>query len=118
MRINYSNFKQGDLVIIDARFSNQEESKIRPALVISSHELNEVGEDIITLKVTSQLKPRPFDITLTNNNLVAGELRSNSVIRGGFPIVVAKNRVIKKIGSVNPKIISQVKEKLRLVFEI
>lgn len=118
MQINYSNFKQGDLLIADVRFSNQEGSKIRPLLVISANDLNVHSEDMITLKVTSQLKLRPFDVALTNADLTLGELKSNSAIKADYPFVVIKARVIKKIGAVNPKIILQVKEKLKLVFGI
>ncbi len=118
MQINYSNFKQGDVLIVDVRFSNQDGSKIRPVLVISSNELSELGEDIITLKITSQLSARPFNVIITNADLVMGELRSESAIKADFPFVITKDRVIKRIGAVNPKVISKIKEKLKLVFGI
>ena len=118
MLINYSNFSQGDLIIVEMHFSNQEESKLRPALVISSNDHNQHSEDIIVLKISSKARLRPFSVPLTQRDLSTGQLLLESVVLADFPVVILKTKVIKKIGVVNPKIISQVKEKLKLVFGI
>ena len=118
MLTNYSNFKQGDIVIVEMRFSNNEESKVRPALVISSDNYNANGGDIILLKVTSQSTERPFNVRLTQRDLTAGTLNFDSIVKADFPIVVTKERVLKTIGKVNPKIVQQAKEKLKQIFEL
>ncbi len=118
MQINYSNFKQGDVVIVEMRFSNNEDSKLRPALVISSTEYNQHGEDMVLLKITSQTKNRPFDVSLSQADLINGHLNIDSVIKADFPVVIAKNLVLKTIATVNTKKVDETKEKLKQVFQL
>lgn len=118
MQTNYSSFKQGDLVIVDMHFSNLGESKVRPALVISSTEYNQRGQDIIVLKITSNVKPRPFSVLLSQRDLASGSLKLESAIRADFPIAVEKSRITAKIAAVKPEVITEVKRNLKRVLEI
>ena len=118
MQINYSSFKQGDVVIAEIRFSNNEESKIRPALVISSTNYNQQSGDIVLLKITSKTKNWPFDVSLTQIDLTTGQLNMDSVIKSDFPVVIAKNRIIKTIATINGKKVQETKEKIKQVFQL
>ncbi len=118
MQRNYSGFKQGDVVVVEVRFSNDEAAKLRPALVISSTNYNQNSQDIIVLKITSKIKNRPFELTLTQNDLTQGRLNVESTIKADFPVVIVKERVEKKIAEVNKEKIQETKEKLKQIFEL
>jgi mRNA interferase MazF len=52
-------FDFGDVVLVPFPFTNQIESKKRPAVVVSSRSYNSVKPDIIVMAITSQLRPSP-----------------------------------------------------------
>ena len=52
-------FEFGDVVLVPFPFTNQTESKKRPAIVVSSRAYNSVKPDLVVMAVTSQLRPSP-----------------------------------------------------------
>ena len=50
-----TNYKSGDIVLIEVIFSEQNESKKRPALIISTDEYNKNRKDIIIAAITSNI---------------------------------------------------------------
>lgn len=49
----------GDVVLVPFPFSNQQSSKKRPAVVVSSHTYNQYKSDILLMAITSQIKAAP-----------------------------------------------------------
>ena len=56
-------FRRGDVVLVPFPFTEQEASKKRPALVVSSDEYNNACPDVIVAQITGRLNapPRPGD---------------------------------------------------------
>jgi mRNA interferase MazF len=51
-------FEFGDVVLVPFPFTNQIESKKRPAVIVSSHAYNSVKPDVVVMAITSQLPRR------------------------------------------------------------
>ena len=52
-------FEFGDVVLVPFPFTNQAESKKRPAIIVSSLAYNSFKPDVVVMAVTSQLRPSP-----------------------------------------------------------
>ncbi len=52
-------FEFGDVVLVPFPFTNQIESKKRPAVIVSSQAYNSVKPDVVVMAITSQLRPSP-----------------------------------------------------------
>ncbi len=50
-------FEFGDVVLVPFPFTNQAESKKRPAVVVSHENYNRTRPDIVVMAITSQLRP-------------------------------------------------------------
>ncbi len=116
--MTYLNFEPGDIIITNVRFSNQEDSKLRPALVISSVTYNKNSNDLVALKITSQNKGWPFDIPLTFRDIASGRLKTESVIKADFPVVIDKHTVKVKVATVKIELLQKAKQKLKEVLEL
>lgn len=116
--MNSLNFEQGDIVVAEILYSEQIGLKTRPALIISNTKYNKKSEDIILLKITSQLKKTNYDIGLSNNDLESGQLTKSSMIMIDNPVTTYKEMIRRKIGKITKKKLSEVKEKLSELYEL
>ncbi|VVB87530.1 PemK-like, MazF-like toxin of type II toxin-antitoxin system [uncultured archaeon] len=66
--------KQGSIVRVDFSYSNLQETKYRPALVISSSEYNENSVDVVVLRVTSRGRNGAWASEILRDDLVEGTL--------------------------------------------
>ncbi|MBI5037032.1 type II toxin-antitoxin system PemK/MazF family toxin [Candidatus Micrarchaeota archaeon] len=108
--MSYSNFEQGDIVLLDFKFSDFEGSKLRPALVMSPGSYNISSADMIVLKVTSVRRGGVFELALAQSDLSEGVLKAASVVRVDFPLVVEKRLAGRKVGKAKEEFISRVKK--------
>ena len=115
--MNYSNFEQGDIVVTDVRFSDTDETKPRPAIIMSNNAYNRSSNDLILFKITGTKKNWKFDVNLQKESLKEGELLKESVIKADFPIVVNKKRIKQKIGKARENIIKEVIAKFQEVIK-
>ena len=53
-----THYNFGDVVLVPFPFSNQQSSKKRPAVVVSSHTYNQYKPDILLMAITVKLKLR------------------------------------------------------------
>jgi len=104
---------QREVVLLPYPFSDLEERKFRPALVISNDFYNKKFEDCIMVPLTSVLKEEPFSIILTQNDLAAGKLMKTSRIKVDKVFSVKKSLISRKIGIINQKIFEKVKEEFK-----
>jgi len=116
--LNCSSFNIGDIVVVPIPFSNQTESKLRPALVLSNEFFNVKYPDLILAKITSIGHSLPYDVVLNKNDLPEGNLLKDSTINCGFVITVNKDIIQKKIGRISPNKIDEVKEKIKELFAL
>lgn len=100
---------QKEIVLISYPFSNLEERKIRPALVISNNFFNNRSNDCLLAPLTSIIKDEPYSILIEQRSLDSGKLIKPSRIRMDKLFVVEKNKIIFKIGILNNSIFERVK---------
>ncbi len=101
---------QGDLVLLSYPFSNLEEKKLRPALIISHDLFNKNSSDCIMVPLTSIIKNEPYSILINQKDLEEGRLIKMSRIKVDRVFSVEKNLIRMKIGRVNKKIFEEVKK--------
>ena len=118
MQRTYLEFKQGDIVIVELPFSDISGSKLRPALVISS--LNVVSRDIILLKITSHFRETKDNLFVSLNNQDTEEksLIKSSYIQTDFILTLDTKLINKRIDKIKNKKLEEVKDKLKLIFNI
>lgn len=73
--------KQRDLVWIRFPFSNLQQAKARPALVVSHDRYNREHPDVLICAVTSNLEERPYKVLLRSKDLEGGEIPVESMVR-------------------------------------
>ena len=58
-------FQQRELVLLPYPFTNQEGSKVRPAVIVSNDFFNKKCEDCVMVPLTTIIKQEPFYINFT-----------------------------------------------------
>ena len=101
--------KQGDIVLLEYPFSNLEEKKLRPALIISNNSFNKNSSDCIMVPLTSVIKDEPYSIIVDSKDLSEGKLLKISRIKADKIFSIEKNLIKIKIGKVNQNTFEKVK---------
>lgn len=114
----YSDFKQGDIVIVELPFSDVSGSKLRPALIINSSNLN--SRDVILLKITSHYKNTEKDLFVPLNigDTEDRSLLKDSYIQTDFILTLDSILINKRIDKIKDKKLEEIKNKLKVVFDI
>lgn len=92
--------RQQDLVWVRLPFSNLQESKVRPAVIISNNDYNKESNDVVVCAVTSNLKPAKYGITISQENLSSGNLPITSKIRADKVLQVEKSLVLRSFARI------------------
>ena len=95
--------KQQDLIWVKLPFSNLEEGKVRPAVIVSNNSYNNQGQDVIVCAVTSKLDEKRFSIAIDNASLSTGNIPLKSRIRADKIMQIEKNLIIKSFAHLNDK---------------
>lgn len=91
---------QRDLVWITFPYSNLEEAKARPALVVSREAYNQEHEDVLICAVTSNLRSEPYKVPISSDDLTKGELPVQSMVRADKLLQVERGLVDSSLGRV------------------
>ncbi|ASJ05830.1 type II toxin-antitoxin system PemK/MazF family toxin [Thermococcus pacificus] len=113
-----SNFRQGEILLLELPFTDYLGKKLRPVLVVSSDELNKVSDDLIVLKITGSPHFEEFPVELEQKDLLRGKLKKKSFIDCSSVFTVEKSLIIKSIGEIGPEKMDEVKEILKRTFSI
>ena len=100
--------KQKEIVLVPVLFSNQKESKNRPAIILSKNEYNQKNEDILVVPLTTNLEERDYCISLSQNNLEKGILYYESKIRVDKINPIKQELIIMKIGLINDETLEKI----------
>ena len=92
--------KQQELVWVKLQFSNLEESKVRPAVVMSNDNYNRSNNDVVVCAVTSNLDPKPYSVIIGQESLSNGKLPIKSRIRADKILQVEKSLVIASFATI------------------
>ncbi len=106
------NAKQKDVVLLPVIFSDQTESKVRPAIVISNNEINETSDDVMLVPLTSVLKEAPYSIMITDKSLTDGKLAAPSRARADKIFTADKSLIERKIGTIKQEILTAIKQEI------
>lgn len=92
-----TNYNFGDIVLVPFPFTDQSNSKKRPATIISNKTYNTSKPDIIIMAVTSQIRPAQGLGEFQVQNWQKAGLLKPSVVK---PVIttIQKNIIIKKLG--------------------
>lgn len=93
---------QGAVVLVDFSYSNQVQSKLRPALVVSNSRYNAISRDVIVMKITSR-KPKMMGVSITNADLLGGNLDHPSYVQADGIYALEKALICTAIGIARPE---------------
>ena len=94
--------KFGEVVLIDFPFSDGIHSKLRPALILSSHS----DGDLLVARITSTPRESAFDVALTDWE--SSNLMFPSVVRVNKLTTLLHSAVVREIGALSERDSSQV----------
>lgn len=95
------NYKPGDIILVEVIFSEKNESKKRPALILSTEDYNKNRKDVIIAAITSNTSRILLGDTLIDDWKKAGLLCS-SVITAIIQ-TIKNDMIVKKLGSLSKK---------------
>ena len=93
--------EQKDIVWISIPYSNLEEEKIRPALIISNTSYNAKNQDVIICAITSSLEKKPYSVLVSQKDMSEGELPIPSKIKVDKIMQIEKVKIRKKFARIN-----------------
>jgi len=108
-----TNYKRGDVVIVNFGFSEGAGAKKRPALIISADKYNKRRQEVIALAITSNTKRILFgDTKLVQWKEAA--LLYPSVI-AGIVRTIKKSMIYRRIGALTQKDFQRVEKNLKQI---
>jgi len=108
--------RQKEIVIVPYPFSDSDESKVRPALIVSNDKYNQSSLDFIMAPLTSVLKNDAYSIFISQDNLASGELMLASRIKANKLFSIKKSRIITKLGVLSDDKFAEVKKIIETLF--
>lgn len=108
---------QRDIVWITFPFSNLQDAKARPALVVSHDDYNKAHEDVLICAVTSNLSPAPYKVPLPTDGLVEGKLPVDSMVRADKLVQVEKGLVDRRFARVDEDVYDEVVDAVHRLVE-
>ncbi len=109
--------KQQDLVWVKLPFSSLEESKIRPALIVSNNEYINRNHDVVVCAVTSNLEQKLYSVIIDNKNLTKGKIPIKSRIRADKIMQIEKNLIISTFAKIDNKTYDTLSEEIKNLIE-
>jgi len=106
---------QGSIVLVDFSYSNQHQSKLRPALVISNSANNRISRDVVVMKITKN-EPNFWGISISNDDLLGGSLAYPSFVQIDAIYSLEKNIICDVIGTVTPEKMREIKIQISDLF--
>jgi len=94
--------------------------KVRPAVVISANQLNQILDDVMVVPCTSNTN-RPLTATqylITGDEIVIAGIRVESVIRCESIFTLNKSMILRKLGSLSSQAIHEVSLCLNVALEL
>lgn len=108
MQSSMVDYQQGEIVWADYPLSDKpDKSKIRPVLVISNAQSNQLDNDLLIVPITSKLRNQLFEIVLTQEKLSA-PLPALSAVRCNKLHTIRNTRITGRIAQVTPEVLNQI----------
>lgn len=110
------NLKQKEIILLPFPFTDLEESKVRPAIIISNDSFNKRSNNCIMVPLTTVIRDVPHSIIIDQEDMSSGKLLKPSMIRIDKVFTIEKKLVVMKIGSLNNTTFKKIKDKLLEMF--
>lgn len=108
--------KQKDIVLINFPFTSFENSKTRPAVVISNERFNN-GANIILLAISTKKGNEFYSTPLVQGDLVGDTLQRPCFVRYSNVLSIEKRLTIRKLGRLKDKKFAEIVGKLKSFIE-
>ncbi len=110
-------YKQFDIIWTPYPFSDTiENSKLRPAIIVSNELSNNLDNDILACPITSKLRKDEFSVVLTDG-MLTNSLDLESEIRCNKIATIRKKLITQKVGELLPEYHYMVLEKINSAFD-
>lgn len=109
---NFPHYEKGEVVIFHFPFSDMQETKKRPSLIVA----NSQDDHVILAQITGQPRPDRDLLELSPHDFQSGGISRDSFIRPSVLFTVHKSQIEYKAGKINPSKIKEVQNKLIEVF--
>lgn len=100
-------YVKGDLVLTPFPFSDDEEFKVRPALILAVLPYGK-STDYLVCIVTTQSVPDPLLLSLINADMDGGRLSQDCFLRPGYVYTVGQSSIKRRLGTLKPAKLEQV----------
>jgi mRNA interferase MazF len=107
--------RRGDIYFVDFDAARGHEiRKTRPALIIQNYIGNRHSPVTIVAAITSKLSPVPYPVDVTIPPTQANGLSVESAVHLGQIRSVDRERLVKRLGTLEPPLMRQVNEAIRI----
>jgi len=106
-----TNYKLGDIVLVDFSFSEGTGSKKRPALIISSDNYHKSRQEVIVMAITSNIKRVLFGDTKIDKWREAGLIYPS--LATGIIRTIKVSVIIRKLGTLSKQDLQKIQKNLR-----
>lgn len=106
-----SGYRRGDVVLVGFVFSDESGSKLRPAVVISTHAYHRARHEMVIAAITSNIRRRHYGDHLISDWKGAGLLFPS--LATGIVRTVRQTMVSRKLGSLSKPDLDAIDRELR-----
>jgi mRNA interferase MazF len=113
--------RRGDIVLIKYPFTDLSSTKVRPAIVVSSDEFTNHGEDAIFVCISSQTRnvlPPDLILSPSDPEFRNSGLRKASLVKIGKIICLSKSLASRLLGEAGPNTMQRIKERLINILDL
>lgn len=116
------NLQRGDVVLAQVPMPSTQltQFKLRPAVIISADNLNQILDDVMVVPCTSKTS-RSLTMTqylITGNEIALAGIRVESVVRCESIFTLNKSMITRKLGSLSTEAINHVNRCLMVALEL
>lgn len=106
---------QRDVVLVHYPYTNFEQTKLRPAVILSKDSFNRMHAFCILCPITSQKTMPEFEIEVSPQE-IEGKLKAKSYIRTDNLMSIDKELILDQIGKINPSFFEKIKTRVEQNF--
>jgi mRNA-degrading endonuclease toxin of MazEF toxin-antitoxin module len=112
-----TDLESGAIVLVDFSFSDHQQSKRRPALVVSNSPNNRKSRDVIVMKITSK-EPRRWGVMVTNEDLIRGSPDCVSFVQIDGIYALEKTIIREVIGMLSQEKMQEIHTQIAELFDL
>lgn len=110
-----------DVVLLSFPFTDLSATKVRPAVVVSPDNYNQISQDVVVVLITTNTSRHgAFDLLLEKSHpeFLQTGLRYDSAIRIDKVFTLNRRLIVKALGRFGPQLKGAVEQQLRLFLQL